>query len=364
MKLKHALSTVLLAAASIFRPQREVVCNSLNPREAMANAIREIESFQFEAPASGGFEHERVTEANAALIDQAFFSEPLTNFAVGFKDDVDLDEELEFFAPIVPVPRKFSYSVWDNAEQFLTEDDDNRAIGADFRSVEYTSTKVDAKTANRGLQICVDLDEIDGLPNWEEMYTNKLLRRIKRNSLKRAVALISATANAGTATWDATASVDPDRDVLGELITAADLIGVRPNRVAYGETAWSKRLLEHRAASSAGGFASSSMTPEQLAAWLQVDGVLVSKARYTASATARTQIVANLVLAFLANSGEDTEDPSNIKRFVSMGSSEQGGGQYQVYSQRVSAKRHIIAVGHYELTKLTSTLGLRKLTIS
>jgi hypothetical protein len=282
---------------------------------------------------------------------------------VGFKDDVDLDKALEFYAPAVPVARKFSYGVFDNAEQFLTDDDDQRPIRADFNDVEYTSTKVNAATLNRGLQISVDLDEIDGLPNWEEMYTNKLLRRIKRNSLKRAVALLSAAANAGTKTWNAAAG-DPDLDVIQDMITAADLIGIRPNRVGYGETAWSKRLLMHRYGSNAGGFASSTLTPETLAGLLQVDEVQVTSARYTASATARTQIVANLVLMFLAQSGADTEDPSNIKRFISMGSSEQGGGQYQVYSQRVSAKRHVIAVGHYELTKITSTLGIRKLTIS
>ena len=123
-------------------------------------------------------------------------------------------------------------------------------------------------------------------------------------------------------------------------------------------------MLAHRAQNSAGGFSSSALTPEALAGLLQVDEVNVTSARYTSSSTARTQIVANLVLMFLAESGADTEDPSNIKRFVSMGSNDQGGGQFQIYSQRVSAKRHNIAVGHYELTKITSTLGIRKFTVS
>ena len=333
-------------------------------RESVANAIARIENARYEQPYSGSFVHDRVEEANASLLDQAYFSEPLTNYAVGFKDDADVDKALEFYAPAVPVSRKFTYGVFDNAEQFLTEDDDARPIRADFREVEYTASKVNAATVNRGLQISVDLDEIDGMPNWEEMYTQKLLRRIKRNSLKRAVALLAAAATNTAKTWDTTAGKDPDQDVLLELITAADLIGVRPNRVGYGDTSWSKRMLSHRAQSTAGGFGSSSLTPEALAGLLQVDLVNVTSARYTASATARTQIVANLVLMFLAESGVDTEDASNIKRFISMGSGEQGGGQYQVYSNRVSAKRHIIAVGHYELTKITSTLGIRKFTVS
>lgn len=364
MKLKHTLSKVLLAASNLFLPQREVVCNALSRREVQANAIRSIETMSFEAPASNDFTHDRVTEANASLLDQAFFSEPLTNYAVGFRDDAKLDEALEFYAPAVQVSRKFTYAQFDNAEQFLTEDDDARPIRADFREVEYTSTKVLAATLNRGLQISVDLDEIDGMANWEEFYVQKLMRRIKRNSLKRAVALIAGTATNTAKTWDTTAGKDPDQDILLELITAADLSGIRPNRIGFGDTSWSKRLLSHRAQATAGGFGSAALTPEALAGFLQVDEVQVTSARYTSSATARTQIVANLVLMFLAESGVDTEDPSNIKRFISMGSAEQGGGQFQVYSQRVSAKRHVIAVGQYELTKLTSTLGMRKFTVS
>ena len=40
---------------------------------------------------------------------------------------------------------------------------------------------------------------------------------------------------------------------------------MKPNRVGYGDTAFSKRALAHRAQTSAGGFSSSGMTPEQIA---------------------------------------------------------------------------------------------------
>jgi hypothetical protein len=95
-----------------------------------------------------------------------------------------------------------------------------------------------------------------------------------------------------------------------------------------------------------------------------VENVLNSKSRYTSSASAKTQSLANLVLMFNATSGADTEDASNIKRFVANGASEEGGGKYQVYSQRISAKRWVIAVGYYSLLKVTSTLGIRKFTVS
>lgn len=333
-------------------------------RESVANALARIERESFIPAHTSKSDHERIEEFNASLITEGSFQEALTDFAVGFREP-DLDAELEFFAPEVPVARRFEYATWDNPEEFLSDgDDDERPPRADFKEVEYTGGKVEASTKNRGLQITLDLDLLAGRFNWEEYYTQKLLRRIKRNSLRRAVALLSAAATNTAKTWDTTAGKDPDMDVISDLITAADSSGVKPNRVGYGDTSSSKRQLAHRAQTSAGGFASATMTPAQLAAILGVEEVLFSKARYTSSASAKTQTVANLVLMFFASSGLDTEDASNIKRFVSQGAAEEGGGRFQVYSQRISAKRHVIAVGHYELMKITSTLGIRKFTVS
>lgn len=347
------------------KPRNSVIkFNGRAHRESISNALLRIENMNFVPVVSDG-QHERISCFNADLATEAFFSVPLTDFAVGFNEAADLDAELEFFAPGVEVSQRFEYAVHDNAEAFLSDgDDDERPIRADFKDVEYTETKVNAATVNRGLQITLDMDKIRGRSNWEEHYTQKLLRRIKRNQLRRAVALLSAAATNTAKTWDTTALKDPDQDVISELITGADLSGIKSNRVGYGDTAWSKRGISHRAQNTAGGFASALLTPETLAPVLSVDKVLRSNARYTSSSTARTQILANLVLMFNAQDNMDTEDASNIKRFYSMGAPEEGGGMYQVYSARISAKRHVIAVGHYELQKITSTLGIRKFTVS
>jgi hypothetical protein len=333
-------------------------------REAISNALSRIERMDFVPRVSDG-EHERISVFNADLATEAFFSVPLTDYAVGYNDTADLDAELEFFAPGVEVTPRFEYSVHDNAEEFLSDgDDDARPSKADFKDVEYSETKVNAATVNRGLQITLDMDKIRGRSNWEEHYTAKLLKRLKRNQLRRAIALLSAAATNTAKTWDTTALKDPDQDVMTELITGADLSGIKANRIGYGDTSWSKRALSNRAQNTAGGFASATLTPEALAGILGVEQVLKSNPRYTSSATARTQVLGNLVLMFNASSGVDAEDASNIKRFYSMGATEEGGGIYQVYSARISAKRHVIAVGHYELQKITSTLGIRQFTVS
>jgi hypothetical protein len=123
-----------------------------------------------------------------------------------------------------------------------------------------------------------------------------------------------------------------------------------------------KRLLSLRAQNLKGQGNSSTLTPAELAAWLGVDELRVSKARYAASATAKTQVVANLILMFFAEAGQSPDEASNIKRFVS---SVEGGGKLRVYEQQISAKLVDITVEHYSNIVITSSGdSIRKLTIS
>lgn len=313
-------------------------------------------------PAGHDLAHEQVALANASRFIEANFSQPLTTYAVGWRDPSNIDAELEFFAPRVPVTRRFEYAEAVNAEEFLSETaDDLRAIGADFKRVEYAGTKTNAKTDNRGLTMRVDLDQVADKTGWQEMYTGKLLRRLRRGALRRAITLLSAAATNTAKTWDTTAGKDPDQDVMSELVTAQTASGIRPTRVGYGDTAWSKRILAHRAQTTSGGFASAGLSEAELASFLGVEQVLKSTARYQSGAAAKTEIVSNLVLMFNAMGGATTEDSSNIKRFVSPTES---GGDVRVYVQQVSAKLVDITVEHYDLIKITSTLGIRKFTVS
>lgn len=336
--------------------------NVIDFRQVAANVAAAEAALNTLVPAfDGSAVHDKVLAANASLFSQAYFSEPLTTYAAGWKDGTNLDEEIAFLAPPVKVPRKFEYAANTNFEEFLADTDDLRAIGSNFKDVTYSGSKVTASTQNRGLTITVDLDEVADKDGWRNEFTGKLMRRLKRNQLKRAAALLAAAATNTAKTWDTTAGKDPDQDVIADLITAANVTGIKPNRVAYGDTAWSKRLLAHRAQSSAGGFSSAGMTPDQVAGLLGVEKVLHSNARYSSSTTAKTEIIANLVLMFFAQDNMDTEDSSNIKRFWSP---TEGGGEFRVYEQQLTEKLYRITVECYELLKVTSTSGIRKFTVS
>lgn len=305
--------------------------------------------------------HGVVTQMNADLITEGSYRESLTTFAVGFRG-VDFSGDLEVLAPNVQVAQRFDYKAYDNAEAFYSElSDDLRSPRSDFKEVEYTVEEVTAKTANRGLMVCVDRDQVKDNPNWEQQYTGMLVTRLRLNQLRRAINLLSAAATNTAKTWDGTAGKDPDNDVLTDIVAGHDAAGVRPNRVAYGPTAWSKRVLAHRAQDNAGGYASAGLTVDQVAAFLSLEKGLVCQARYATSASAKTAALANLVLAFNALQGATVEDPSNIKRFWSPCDN---GQELMVHRWDIGPKKMAVAVELYELMRITSTLGLRKLTIS
>lgn len=312
-----------------------------------------------------------VCMANASRFTETYFSQPLTDYALGWgAANPELDLSLEHIAPMVQTPHRFEYAAGVNVEYFLSETDDVRAIGADFKRVEYTSTKVNSKTFNKGLTIRVDVEEVEGQPDWETRKVGMLMQRLKLNDFRRAVALLKAAATNAAVTWDATAGKDPDADALAALLLGKTAIGIDLNRAIYGYTAWQKRLLSLRAQSHAGGFANAAMTEDQLAAFLGLDAVRRSKEVVATGGAATTTKGAvfdttagttGIVLYYLAVSGQSKDDPSNIKRFVSMTS---GGGEYKVYRQEVNAKLIDITVEHYSNIVITSNLGIRQHTVS
>src|SRR5882724_9479283 len=125
-----------------------------------------------------GYEPGQVLFANSSRFLETYFSEPLTNYAVGWRDPSDIGASLQFIAPAVPVGRRFEWKQAANAEEFLSEViDDQRAIGSDFKRVEYTAADVSDKTLNKGLTYIADLDNASG-PNWQNDKVGKLLRRL------------------------------------------------------------------------------------------------------------------------------------------------------------------------------------------
>ena len=336
--------------------------------EVFANSIR-IGNLPFEnADRGDGLQHGEVCVANASLFIEDLYNEPLTNYAVGYKDPSNIKATLDFLAPEVETTRRFTYKEWTQIEEFLAENPngDLRAIGQDFTTVEYTGTEVEAKTDNRGLRLRIDLDQvanpdkqIAGLPAYQARAVEKLKRRLLRNALLRSVAMISAGSINTPLTWDRSAGKDPDGDVLATVLATSNQSGIRPNRVLWGDSAWLNRTLTLRAQNNPAGYSSSSQTPEDAARSMGLQGYR-SEERYSAAGAPLAEITGNQVFLSYAQ-GVEMEDPSNVKRFVSP---TEGGTQIRVYVQQVNPKIVDISVEHYDKVILTAALGLNKLTIT
>ena len=313
-----------------------------------------------------------VCMANSSRFTETYFSQPLTDYSLGWgAANPAIDQALEFIAPMVVTPHRFEYAQGVNTEYYLSETDDVRAIGGDFKRVEYTSTKTTSKTFNKGLTVRVDVEEVEGIPDWETRTVGKLMGRLKLNDFRRATVLALAAATNDAQAWDASSGKDADMLTLARIVVGNTAMG-NPglNRGLYGITAWQKRILSHRAQSSAGGFASAAMTEAECSRLLGLDGIFVSREVYASGGAALTTKATvldttvgttGLVILYNAQSGQSKDDPSSIKRFVSMTN---GGGEYKVYRQEVNAKLVDITVEHYSNIVITSTLGVQKITVS
>jgi len=313
------------------------------------------------------WQHGRITTSNSELFLDTHYSEPMTNYAVGWQDPEDIGARLEFLAPSFPAPGElFQHLQFDNAEEFLADEsiDDLRAINADFKTVDYTQSMVQRRMNNRGLRIELDYDRIKNDPIWQQRYTAKILRRIKRNQYVRAVAL--AIASGTQVTLHFTNTDQPDIDLSNQRLASQTASGINPNRILCGDTAWQYRLAAYSGATTGtnqfAAAAALNRTPEDVGAWLGVgaQGFMIDRHRQQAG-TGKTEILGANILMFTGLPGVDAEDPTNFKLAWT---SCQNGMRYAVYVRQISVKKWEIVVEHYELLFAATVLGVRALTIA
>lgn len=285
------------------------------------------------APDLGAFRnpHGVLCAANESRFVSGHYSEQLTGLTIGWKDKENLDALLQRLFPEVRVGRRFDFKKATNAEAFLSETDDIRAIGSPFKKVQYTGTEASSKTLNKGLTVSIDHDQTDDVEAEVAITIERIQARLVRNDLRRGFALLDTLDVAG-GNKEFDVDTNPDGHIRAMLVAAADVCGLFPNVVAIGEGAWHKRLDAYEGASRENGAGHASWTPEQLRQYLMADVVEVIKARYQSSATAKGNITGatNRIYAYLAEQGMSKDDPSSVKRFVSMS---RGGGRWGVYRQ-------------------------------
>ena len=310
--------------------------------------------------------------ANDSRFVEAHYSEPLTQYSVGWRDPNNIEATLEFVAPKVSTARRFEFAAFTNVEEFLTEVDDVREIMGEFKRVQYSSRKITTRTLNKGLTMRVDLDQVgETVQNWREMYTGRLMRRLLRNELIRGITALSAAPTgslAVTPTWSALSAQDPDKDIRNLADVVCDTIGIQPNRALYGRKAWTWRRNTYGNMNAPAGYtgyagaAYAAMAQQGVSDSIGVDEILISNERITTAPTTKSQAVGALVLCYLAEPNMTPEDPSAIKRFVSPTA---GGTPFRVFEHQTGNPHLIdITVEHYSQIVVTAVNGIGKATIT
>lgn len=296
--------------------------------------------------------------SNASRFNDAQLSTPLTSYAVGYKDPINLIGLLEQIAPAVPVSPRFSFKKATNAEAFLSETDDVRALGADFKTITLTGEVVDSRTHNKGLTLVLDKDEHD--TSNLEPYVAHIRRRLAMNELRRLFAVLDAAGNNTAKTWSS-GSPTPVKDMRDAIETSGNKLGIAPNIGVVGGTAWNRYQDALDASSSQLAAARSMRGLAGLSEELMLDAIVPVNARFQTSltATTKTKVAGGKIYFYYSEQGAMKDDPTAVKRFVSRTTS---GTQFSVFVVD-SAKRVEVTVEHSSNIIATSS-GIEILTIS
>ena len=313
--------------------------------------------------AASGYKPGQIYLANEGAVNNQFLSEALTQYSVGWKSpDGSLEKALRLlYGEPITVGKRFSFKKANDKVDFYAceNDEDIRAIGADFQRYDWKGSTVDSHTLSKGLTQRIDRDELNDDPEAEQKAVANLRTILMRAEILRGLNVLSTNATNDAKTWGSGQNAaDADADVIAALVAGAKAAGIRPNQVLFGLTAWQKRFLTLRAASNSAVAMGASLAPEQIAGIYGVKTVAPIEHIYQNGAS-KAAMADSLVLAYNAQQSGLKDDPSNIKQFVT----KIGGGEYAVFREEHGAFVDV-TVAHQSQIVVTSTTGIRKLTIS
>lgn len=293
----------------------------------------------------------------------------LDDYITGWAERENIEADLMAIAPGIEVARNFEYAKGDNGEVFLSESDDIRAPGADFKRVNYSGDVQVDKTLNKGLTLRLDKDAVPAaaggasgdLDRALRQYAQRLTERLYRNELRRAVGVLSGLQAPTPTVWSPDGH-DCDLDLAEAVDAAGDNSGIEPNTLIMGKTAWLRRWRALRALDTEGGYSSAGLTPEGLASFLGIDRVIVLKERFNLKkgAGAKAKVLGDLVVACYVEPSPLMDDASNIKRFTTSTES----GALRVHYDETHAKFVDLTVEHYSKIVAPTTLGSKVLAIA
>lgn len=303
-----------------------------------------------------------ITLANASLLSQSTYQQPVTDYVVGYSGSDDAGLLVNHMFPKVMVAERFSYKVQPVGEALLADPNEDAISSASsqFKVISDTTTETDSSTVNRGLTMRVK--KRDQVGDWLNKAALTLRRRIERNSAARGTALAVATGAATAVTWSA---VTPDVGIRTLLQDSGAVSGLAPNRLVISGGLWSGRASAYSILNTPYAGMAAAQSPEAFEAMLGLPkgALLVTQARAEQPAVSgKNHVTGSLVAAFFAQDMISKDDPSVFKNFWSP--TETGGGEWAVHvMEGPNGKYADVTVERYERLAVTAS-GLKKLAVS
>lgn len=265
-----------------------------------------------------------ITAINAGMNYSGSLASDVQGYLAGLPA-TDEEQLLDLLFPSIETNDFFQFARADD-EFFLTEADDSdiRAVGASFKKVEYRGTIVTDSTQQKGLTMTVDhkqLRKVNGkiVPGWENDYAAALKARLVRAEIVRGLALLDAAATNTNVVWNA--SGNPDGDLRSAAQATRTATGMMPTHLVLGNAAQQLRQDSYEAAARANHEMAShaSYTMEELARYVGVKRVILEDGvRQTKKGAAKIDRLGLAAYTYTATESPIINDPSNIKRAVSM----------------------------------------------
>ena len=328
----------------------------LNPR---AHGAQDIYVPTATDPVFGG-DPQAAINADYATADRQ--RQPLQVYATSAAANDDLNPEIAFLSPEVPVSPYFAYQDYSGGINTMTSLASlERAINGGLQTIDGKGVEVAGLCKSYGLASEIDEDRFDDVQAEMQNRVRQIMDLIALNRLQIRLAAFVAIAANTAKTWGS--SANPDADIRAAIISAHTGSGFRPTRVYLDETAQSLRQGAFESQATAGAFAGAMRSPQQLAGYLGISGVQVSNALARDSAGTLASVFASKVLLFRSFPGASRTDTSIMKTFVT----NDNGQRFRVHQRQVNEKVWRVAVTYRETTLVTGPVTgdpVRTLTIS
>ena len=262
---------------------------------------------------------------------------------------------LDALLPACRVNRMFQARTFGKGEALLSESDDVRAIGSNFKQVTFAGSTFLDETVNKGLTAVLDHDKM--APGEEELIVEMLIERLALNDLMRLWALLDAACTNVASNWT---TGSPDKALRDAYKAGSDALGQDLNTCIIGQAAWNARLDYWEGSDAQAAGVKAEYDEGRLASYLGVDQVARVDARHRTKKNGPITDALGRVVYLMYNSATATRmDPATVKRFLT---EVEGAGEYGV-TREVKGKLLLITVEHY--SRIAQCMpGGRKLSIT